>query len=68
MSGNNKAVLDVRNLSKSFGGLRAVDDVSVTQTGQIAGTPQFMSPEQALGETIDARSDLFSLGSVLYTM
>ena len=51
-----------------FGLARAVDDVSVTQTGQIAGTPQFMSPEQAEGATIDARSDLFSLGSVLYTM
>jgi serine/threonine protein kinase len=51
-----------------FGLARAVDDVSVTQTGQIAGTPQFMSPEQAQGHTLDARSDLFSLGSVLYTM
>ncbi len=51
-----------------FGLARAVDDVSVTQTGQIAGTPQFMSPEQAQGQPLDARSDLFSLGSVLYTM
>ncbi|MCH5377106.1 MAG: serine/threonine protein kinase, partial [Planctomycetes bacterium] len=51
-----------------FGLARAVDDVSVTQTGQIAGTPQFMSPEQAQGHAIDARSDLFSLGSVIYTM
>lgn len=51
-----------------FGLARAVDDVSVTQTGQIAGTPQFMSPEQAQGHAIDARSDLFSFGSVLYTM
>ena len=51
-----------------FGLARAVDDVSVTQTGQIAGTPQFMSPEQAQGHALDARSDLFSLGSVLYTM
>lgn len=51
-----------------FGLARAVDDVSVTQTGQIAGTPQFMSPEQAQGHAIDARSDLFSLGSVVYTM
>lgn len=51
-----------------FGLARAVDDVSVTQTGQIAGTPQFMSPEQAQGQSLDDRSDLFSLGGVLYTM
>jgi hypothetical protein len=51
-----------------FGLARAADDASISQSGIIAGTPMFMSPEQALGHRIDQRADLFSLGSVLYQM
>jgi serine/threonine protein kinase len=51
-----------------FGLARTVDDATLTHSGVIAGTPLYMSPEQASGNAIDARSDLFSLGSVIYTM
>ncbi len=57
-----------RVLLTDFGLARAVDDATLTRSGVIAGTPQYMSPEQAKGEAIDARSDLFSLGSVLYAL
>jgi serine/threonine protein kinase len=51
-----------------FGLARAADDATMTRTGTIAGTPMYMAPEQALGQTLDHRADLFSLGSVLYQM
>ncbi|TWT39507.1 protein kinase domain-containing protein [Blastopirellula retiformator] len=51
-----------------FGLARTADDASITQSGVIAGTPLYMSPEQARGETLGPGSDLFSLGGVLYLM
>ncbi len=46
----------------------AVGNVKLTQSGTILGTPAYMAPEQAEGESVNARADLFSLGCVLYRM
>jgi hypothetical protein len=54
-----------------FGIAKAVQDTtgeSLTRTGLVIGTPEFMSPEQLLGDPVDARSDLYALGCILHLM
>jgi serine/threonine protein kinase len=62
----NKATMQAK--LADFGLARPVDDCSLTQQGAMVGTPAYMSPEQVRQETLDARTDLFSLGGVLYAM
>ncbi len=59
---------DGRATLTDFGVARAVQETRLTATGSIVGTPQYMSPEQARGDPVDHRSDLYSLGVVAYEM
>ena len=63
-------MVDARGKTKltDFGIAAALDEASITSTGQVIGTPEYMSPEQARGTTLDGRSDLYSVGIMLYEM
>ncbi len=55
-------------LVMDFGIARSMESSGLTQTGALVGTPEYMSPEQAKGEEVDARSDLFTLGIIFYQL
>src|SRR3984885_1514826 len=59
---------DGRVYVMDFGIARSLEHQGMTQTGALMGTPEYMSPEQAKGEKVDARSDLFALGIIFYEM
>jgi serine/threonine-protein kinase len=62
-----------RDIAKvvDFGIAKAIEEApseSLTRTGLVIGTPEYMSPEQLLGDPVDARSDIYSLGCIVYQM
>ena len=60
--------MDLEPVLTDFGLVRFLDSSRQTASGLIMGTPAYMSPEQAMGQTIDIRTDIYSLGIVLYEM
>ena len=65
--------LRVERIRRDFGLARTIEPglegaAQATHTGSVIGTPRYMSPEQARGQKLDARTDIFSLGAVLYEM
>ena len=59
---------DVEPVLTDFGLVRLLDSTMHTTAGSVSGTPAYMSPEQARGEKVDKRTDIYSLGIMLYEM
>ncbi len=59
---------DVQPVLTDFGLVRLLDSTMHTTAGSVSGTPTYMSPEQARGEKVDKRTDIYSLGIILYEM
>jgi tRNA A-37 threonylcarbamoyl transferase component Bud32 len=59
---------DVEPVLTDFGLVRLLDSTMHTTAGSVSGTPTYMSPEQARGEKVDKRTDIYSLGIMLYEM
>jgi hypothetical protein len=59
---------DVEPILTDFGLVRLLDSTMLTTAGSVSGTPTYMSPEQARGEKVDKRTDIYSLGIMLYEM
>jgi serine/threonine-protein kinase len=60
--------LDVEPILTDFGLARLLDSTMHTTSGSVSGTPTYMSPEQSRGEKVDSRTDIYSLGVMLYEM